>query len=79
MQPSRKILFEVLPLDGLSRYVIYTNGETEGFPRESVIVNYHPVILARERMVLQREIETRQEGLPPTSVARSTHDHRIGK
>ena len=43
---SREILFEVLDNDG-KRYVIYTNGDVEGFGDDPYIINHYRALLAK--------------------------------
>lgn len=44
----RQLLFKVL-VDGTAEYLIYTDGEIEGFGKNAVVFNYFPQLLASDR------------------------------
>jgi hypothetical protein len=70
MDDSRQELFKVLVPSSGHKYVIYTNGDTEGFPENDkvLIFNYYRALLARaraqEQTALRREIENLRAGQP---------------
>ena len=41
----REVLFKVLTGLGDHEYVIYDNGEIEGFSDDAIVLNYYPALL----------------------------------
>ena len=45
----RQILFKIIVRSTRHEYVIYDNGEAEGFPEGCIISNHYPNLLASDR------------------------------
>lgn len=60
---EKQVLFKVI--DGVSghEYVVYANGDTEGFPSRATIINYYPILRSQTWARGGREAEQRPK--PP--------------
>ena len=54
----RNVLFKVIRRSDRHEYIIYDNGEIEGFESDSVVVNYYPALVRAE---CTKRIDRQQE------------------
>ena len=65
VRPNRELLFKVIMGVGGREYLIYDNGEIEGFGAGALIFNYHPQLVA---MAVAQAKGTSAMSEPPTTI-----------